>query len=289
MQNLFSQLGKIAQQATGVSLPGTSTENNQAMAPGATPSAASPFGGAGDLFGKLKDSVPGGVGGLLGAGALGGILGALLSGKGVGKTVRKVGEGALVVGGTAAAATLAWTIYQKWSQNANPAASAPCSTGQTSQTAGQPHTSGHTFGPQAGQSPAPYSAEPCLPVSTQGDPMGLLVLEAMVYAARADGHLDGSERQMIHSSMSQLFPGTDVATSIDAMMNAPLDPERLARRVQNADQARDLYRLSRMVILVDHSMERAYLDALAKALGFSGAEQQSLDAEVAALQQAQGN
>lgn len=271
MKDLFSKLGEIAQTATGGALSGTTR----------TPGAGIGSGGTMDnLLGSLKGSVPnsmGGVGGLLGAGALGGILGALLSSGGVGKTARKLGEGALMVGGTAVAAGFAWKLYQKWSQNTqNAPTSAPS-------PMGTPNTTG-TFG-TFGTAPAPIPAA-TEPVLAGHDPAALLVLEAMVFSARADGHMDDMERNAVHSAMQHLFPGTDVSVHIDSMMNCPLDPERLAQRVANPEQARDLYRLSRMVIIADHSMERAYLDALATALRIQKAEQNALDEEVAALQAA---
>lgn len=264
MKDLFSKLGEIAQTATAGALPGAVKNQGAGNSSGGTMD---------NLFDSLKGSVPGGVGGLLGAGALGGILGALLSSGGVGKTVRKLGEGALVVGGTAAAAGFAWKLYQKWSQNGQntpTSAPSPMST---------PNTTG-TFGT------APATPVRTEPILTGHDPVALLVLEAMVFSARADGHMDDMERNAVHSAMQHLFPGTDVAAHIDSMMHCPLDPERLAQRVTNPEQARDLYRLSRMVIIADHSMERAYLDALASALHIQKTEQNALDEEVAALQAA---
>lgn len=53
----------------------------------------------------LGREAPGGVGGLLGAGALGALLGTMLS-KDVVKNAALVGAGAV-----------AWNFYQKWSQN----------------------------------------------------------------------------------------------------------------------------------------------------------------------------
>ena len=277
MNNLFEQLGKLAQQATG----GQASEMFGKVRDGLAGN-TSPLGDLGnmgttasDAFGKLKDAATntnlagslGGVGGLLGAGALGGILGVLMGGKGLGKTLGKVGKGALMVGGTAAAAGLAWKLYQKWS-----ATQPTAQPGTMSAPAGAPHSA-------TGNAPLP------LP-SAQADPAGLLVLEAMVFAARADGHLDDNERRAIHETMNALFPGTDVATCVDGLMNRPLNPQDLARRVQDREQAMDVYRLSRLVISVDHPMERAYLESLAEAFGLTDAERLMLDDEVEQLRQA---
>ena len=71
--------------------------------------------GTGNALGDMVKSA-GGLGGLLGSAALGGLLGALMSGK----TARKVAQGALMAGGTAAVGTLAWKFYQKWAGTNGP-------------------------------------------------------------------------------------------------------------------------------------------------------------------------
>lgn len=264
MNNLFSKLGELAQQA-GVSVPGMGNAQNDAARTGGVPgNAANAGGGVGDFLGSLKDSIPGGVGGLLGAGALGGILGTLMSGK----TARKVAEGALVVGGTAAAATLAWKFYQKWQTGNAPAA------GQAG---------GQQFGQPVGQPVGQPAGQPAL--SAAADPTAMLVLTAMVYAARADGYMDPDEQSNVHSMMAQLFPGTDMAVQMDSLMRCPVDPHSLARQVNGPEQARDIYRLSCMVIVADQAMERAYLETLAQAMGIDAAEKVRLEAEVAAMRQ----
>lgn len=243
MSDLFSKLGALAKQA-GVSFPDSSASASTSRGDS-----------VGSMFGSLKDSIPGGMGGLLGAGALGGILGTLMSGK----TAKKVASGALVAGGTAAAAALAWTFYQKWQQNSAPQENAP---------AAPPAT------------PTPYAA-PAL--SAGADPTALLVLTAMVFASRADGYMDPEEEANVHGMMNQLFPGTDMATQMDALLRMPVDPNALARSVSSPEQGRDLYRLSCMVIVADQAMELAYLSALATALGIAPAEKAQLEADVQAM------
>lgn len=258
MSDLFSKLGALAQQA-GLSVPGAAS--------GAAPGGQQNQGGAGGMLGALKDSIPGGVGGLLGAGALGGILGTLMSGK----TAKKVGEGLLVAGGTAAAAALAWKFYEKWQQN---------SAASGGQTAPAPQAGSGGWPNPAQPASAPY-AQPALSAAT--DPTAMLVLTAMVFAARADGFVDDSEQANVHVMMEKLFPGTDVARQMDGLMRCPVDPHALARQVVSAEQGRDVYRLSCMVIVRDQAMERAYLDALAQALGISRNDQQMLEQEVDAM------
>ena len=102
----------------------------------------------------------------------------------------------------------------------------------------------------------------------------------MVFAARADGHIDDKERANIHNAVESLFPGRDMAQVLDTLLNKPLDPASLASSIANHDEARDLYRLSAMIIDVDHFMERSYLDGLAAALKIAPEEKAALDSEV---------
>lgn len=207
----------------------------------------------------------GGIGGLMGSAALGGLLGALFTGKGA----RKVAKGALMVGGTAAAGALAWSFYQKWSQG-RPAGS------QTAASGSQPSVVG------AGTPPA-HQEQAALPPAEEA---ALVLLEAMVFAARADGHIDESEKGRIHEVAGALFPGRDMPALLETLMNTPIDPAALAARVRDPEEGRDLYRLSCAVVDVDNFMERSYLDGLAQALGLAPEEKTQLEKEAEAAQSA---
>ena len=186
----------------------------------------------------LSKATPGGVGGLLGAGALGALLGAFMS-KGALQNVALVGAGAV-----------AWNFYQKWSQGrkgAQPAASV------------------------AVQSTALAPAEL--------DPTARLLLRAMVFAARADGHIDATEQERISQVVAQMLPGQDANALLGRLMNDPIDPGLLASEIQSAEQGEDLFRLSCMIVDIDHFRERSYLDALATVLHITESRKAELEAE----------
>ena len=213
--------------------------------------------------GKARDAAPAGTGPLITAGAVGSLLGALMS--------KSPLQGAVLAGAGAAAVN----FYQKWKeQQAAQAArqSVPAPGGQLS---GQPS--------QAGQAPYGYAAP--AQQAAPADPTALLLLRAMVYAARADGHMDETERARIRSMTDQMFPGQDVSLLLQEMMNQPLDPAGLAACVVSAEQGADLYRLSCLVLDIDHFMERSYLDALAAALHIDASGQAVLEQEAAAARQ----
>ncbi len=281
MKNIFDTLTKGGLGAVGDTLKnalGAPGLNNMGEKLAGTAQAAGVnAGAAGDkLKGALGGSIPGGIGGLLGAGALGGLLGTLLSGK----SARKVAAGALVAGGAAAAGALAWKFYQKWSQNAQISEAPQAAPTQTSPggwptaLASAPAEAALPSGPSAEQAALPQASE-----------TGMVLLEAMVFAARADGHIDEQERTDIHAAVQAMFPGQDAAALVDGLMDKPLDPASLAARVPDYEEGCDLYRLSCAIIDVDHFMERSYLDALATALRLTPEDKFRLEQEASQARQ----
>ena len=131
------------------------------------------------------------------------------------------------------------------------------------------------------------SASPSAPAAAPAghspdDDTASLLLEAMVFAARADGHIDAAEQSRINDAVRHMFPNQDVASLLDPLMTRPIDPRVLAGRVRSPEQARDLYRLSCAIIETDQFMERSYLNGLAEALGIGAEERDRMEAEVAA-------
>ncbi|WP_295636243.1 DUF533 domain-containing protein [uncultured Mailhella sp.] len=195
---------------------------------------------------------PGGLGGLLGAGALGALIGGFVS-KSVLKDAALVGAGAV-----------AWNFYQKWSQGREQSRSEH---GGGERTSALPSVS-------AGAS-----------VAATPDATAMLMLRAMVYTARADGHVDATEQGRILRLVEQMFPGQSMTAVMNALMTEPIDPSRLAAEVRSPEQAEDLYRLSCLIVDVDHFMEKSYLDGLARALHLSEARRATLEQEVSQARQ----
>lgn len=227
--------------------------------------------------GQEKKSGPlNGMGGMLGATAVGGILGALLGGsKGLQKTAKNVAA----VGAGAAVAGLAYSFLQKWRQNSKQQSQdlAQNPNPFANQNAYNPQGTPQAYTPQGG---AVTSYEQNFSVEDQG---ALLLLKAMIFSARADGHIDESERQMIEASAQQL--GANVQNVINSYMTCPLDPNAIAREVKDRSMIPDLYKLSAAVIYCDNFMEQSYLAGLAQALGIPENQKQQLDVEASVLRQ----
>lgn len=210
-------------------------------------------GKAKNVASDMSSQTPGGVGGLLGAGALGALLGSFVS-KSVLKDAALVGAGAV-----------AWNFYQKWSQN------------RTKQVSELQQTRENTSMTASSYGETSVSAVP--------DATAMLMLRAMVYSARADGHIDVAEQGRILKIVEQLFPGRDMTTVMNSLLNEPIDPSMLASEVRSPEQGDDLYRLSCLIVEIDHFMERGYLDGLARALHISEEHKRTLEQEVAQARQ----
>lgn len=203
---------------------------------------------AGAAASDFKRKAPGGMGGLLGAGALGALLGNIASSDML-KNAGLIGAGAV-----------AWNFYKKWAQS------------QAGKEAQQAQPQAQTY--SHGQIPLPGK-----PAVMHLDPTAELVMRSMVYAAKADGNIDAAEQRRIDAILQNMMGGQDVSAILKSMEAETLDPAKIAAASTSPEQADDIYRLSCSVIDIDHFMERGYLDALAKNLGISQSQQQEIEAE----------
>lgn len=194
----------------------------------------------------MDRKAPQGLDALLGAGALGSLLGALPGGA-MQKTAL-LGAGAV-----------AWNFYKKWAAEQERAAARQ----DRAQQQFQQEQRGGWGEPQL----------------MRMDDTAVLLIRAMIFAARADGRIDAAEQDRIVAVVRQMAPGQDMTPILQQAERETIDPSALARQVRTPEQGEDLYRLSCMVIDVDHFMERNYLDALAESLGISPGRRASLEGE----------
>ncbi|MGC8122034.1 tellurite resistance TerB family protein [Marinobacter sp. VGCF2001] len=184
---------------------------------------------------------------LLGGGALGLMLGS--------KRGRKIGGTALKYGAVAGVGALAWKAYQNYqSHNQEQAAPAPAQQGQPLE---QLH-------------------------GADQERRGLEILQAMIMAARADGHVDASERQLLTREIERLEPDDELQAWIQQQFDAPLDANALANAADSPQAAREIYLVSAMIIDEQNPMERAWLEQLASALNIAPTMARELDQQVMA-------
>lgn len=183
-----------------------------------------------------------GLGGFGGGVLTGGLLGALLGGK----KLKKMTKGALGYGGAAVVGAMAYKAYQNWQQG-SAAATAPVTMQADLQHIDQ------RFLPEAA-------------TAADGQPFQLVLIRAMIGAAKADGHIDAQEQKMLFEQVEKRgLDAESKAFVFDALLQ-PVDIAGIATAVNGIEQAAEVYLISRIVVDVDQAAERAYLQALSHKL-----------------------
>lgn len=224
------------------------------------------------------------------SGDLGDVLGDLLGGLFGGSPVQQqqasnlsnTGKAALF-GGTAGLAAMAYKMFQKWQAGAQE--SSNYRTSSQSQWGNQ-NTYQYQNTGRIGSDPfSEYNQTQATQRASmeQRNEMGRLILRAMIYAARADGHIDAKEQAMIMSATQQLSYEANINSLIREYLSEPLNPQTLARCVRTKDQALDVYRLSSAAIVADHPQEQQYLADLARVLNIDTTTKRQLDQEASTI------
>jgi uncharacterized membrane protein YebE (DUF533 family) len=169
---------------------------------------------------------------LLGGGALGMLVGS--------KRGRSMGGKALKYGAIAGVGMLAWKAWQS-SQEKKGAATQSSSEGERVEVL-------------SGEVQERRSLE---------------LLQAMIMAARADGHIDEQEQALITDQIDALGADQEMHRWVEQQLKAPLDAQALAREADSPQAAREMYLISVAVIDDQNPMERAWLDQLASALNLT--------------------
>lgn len=179
-----------------------------------------------------------------GGAVAGGLLGLLLGGG------RRHGGGLLGYGGAAALGALALQAYQNY---------------QIKQ--------GVTL-PPGDFAPA---AMPHASPAADGTPFELVLVRAMVGAAKADGHIDATEQRRLFAEVERLGLDADAKAYIFDLLTQEVDLYDLASAAATPEQRAEIYLAARLAIDPDEPAERAYLDALASRLGLPPELRASLD------------
>jgi uncharacterized membrane protein YebE (DUF533 family) len=177
----------------------------------------------------------GGLSGLLsgkgGAALAGGALGLLLGSK----KGRKMGGSLLTYGGLAALGAIAYKAYGNWQAQ------------QHATTAAGPQT-----------------IDRIPPAQVEQHSHAILI--AVIAAAKADGHVDERERQLIDGEIAKLTQDPSLLGWVDSELKKPLDPAAIATAATTPEIATEMYLASVLIVDDENFMERAYLQELAKQL-----------------------
>lgn len=226
---------------------------DQFLGPGGSAKAAEMAKNAGErLAGGLSGAARGFPGGALGGLAAGGLIGLLLGGK----KLRKMAGGVVGYGGAAALGALALKAWQTWQENQARTPSAPSASGGAT-------------------TPAQLAR-----LGADGKPFELAVIQAMIAAANADGHLGAEEKRAIFEQVERFNLDAEGKAFVFDALAQPASIHAIAALANGPEQASELWLASRLAIDPDNPREQAYLHDLARALNLPEGLVEHLEAQL---------
>ncbi|MEO3434413.1 tellurite resistance TerB family protein [Inquilinus sp. CAU 1745] len=214
------------------------------------------------LGGGLSGARRGRSGGLMMRGGLGGGFGGTL------------GRAATSRGGLALLGGLAAAAYEHFNQSRNRRPGHAPSSGPPSVP---PPPPGMTAGRPATEPPPP---PPAAASGMSDEDLALLLVRAMVAAAKADGEIDADERGRILKQLEEAGADADDRAFVEREFATPLDVDALAAEARDPTVAAELYAASAMAIDADTPAEKLYLQLLATKLGLPNDLVASIDARI---------
>lgn len=182
------------------------------------------------------------------------------------KTGRKLAGNVATAGDIAAIAGLGYLAYKNYKS------------GQSPQTAEQP------VAKEPELLPPPPTDSPFHPQSpTMSNSFALTLIQAMIAAAKADGHIDDAERAHIMEKVQISGLDNEAEAFFAKELADPIDIDALVAAAQTEEQKTELYTASRLTIDPDTRAERGYLDMLAGRLGLPDALVDHIDATVSSV------
>ena len=231
-------------------------------------------GGSGGLggLGSLGDLANLGGLGKLGAGAgAAGVLGALLGSK----RGRSYGGKALKYGSIAALGLMAYKAYTSWqAQQQAQGATAP---GGAAGAARAGATTGSATWTPGAVATEPRTLDRVSPAEAEQHSRAVLL--AMIAAAKADGHLDDRERELIENELARLDGDAELRRWHEDALRRPLDPAAVAQAATTPEIAAEMYLATLLMVDETSFMERAYLDELARQLKLPDGLKAQLEAQ----------
>lgn len=98
----------------------------------------------------------------------------------------------------------------------------------------------------------------------EANEQAMIVIQAMINAAKSDGHVDESEQQKIVEKLGEV--SEEELEFVKKALAEPLDVEAFISSIPNG-MGQDVYMVSLMAIDLDTNQEAQYLDQLAKGVG----------------------
>ena len=102
----------------------------------------------------------------------------------------------------------------------------------------------------------------------------------MIAAARADGHIDDTERARIMDKVKLSGLDAEAEQFLNDELSNPVDLDAIVAAAKTEEERVELYTASRLAIDADNRAERGYLDLLAGRLGLADALVDHIEATV---------
>ena len=97
----------------------------------------------------------------------------------------------------------------------------------------------------------------------QHEELGKTLTRAMIAATKADGQIDGAEKEAIFKKLETMPLSAEEKAFVFDELSSPLDINAVASRADTPEHAAEIYAASLFAITADTAAERAYLEALA--------------------------
>lgn len=134
---------------------------------------------------------------------------------------------------------------------------------------------GALLGGMGGETPPP-PPPPASPAPDTVETKAENVLRALVYAARADGHVDRQEQAALNQQVQSLGLGSAGQTIVNQALSEPLNPNNIARNITSSDEAVRIFALSCALTRLDDNREKSYITDLGNSLGIPAQTQRAV-------------
>jgi uncharacterized membrane protein YebE (DUF533 family) len=198
--------------------------------------------------------------GLAGGAAAGGLVSILLGSKGG----KKLAGNALKLGGAAVLGGLAYRAWQNYQATKGAQTTVPVEPMKDI----TPKVEGTVFLPSAPQ---------------ERNELSLVLLRAMIAAAKADGHIDAAEQKNIFAKLDELELDNEAKAFVIDELRKPLDIDAVVKGATSPERAVEIYAASVLAIDPDDPAEQAYLAMLASRLKLDPVLKASVETEARKL------
>ena len=198
--------------------------------------------------------------GLAGGAAAGGLVSILLGSK----SGKKLAGGALKLGGAAMLGGLAYRAWQNYQATKGAQTTVPVESPKDI----TPNIEGTVFLPSAPK---------------ERNELSLVLLRAMIAAAKADGHIDAAEQKSIFTKLDELALDNDAKAFVIDELRKPLDIDAVVQGATSPERAVEIYAASVLAIDPDDPAEQAYLAMLASRLKLDPGLKASVETEARKL------